>query len=106
VRYGWALAALTEEWSYYENMRMLFLSLFWALYAVALAVAGFITRIPALRFSAFGLFGLTVLKVFLLDLSSLELIYRIISLVAVGLILLAVSYLYQRYRGRIDSSPR
>ncbi len=104
VRYGEALAVLSEQRSYYHNMRMLFLSLFWAAYAVALAAAGFIVKIPLLRFSAFGLFGLTVLKVFLLDLSSLELIYRIVSLVAVGLILLAVSYLYQRYRTRIDSS--
>jgi len=104
VRYGGALAAATGEYSYYHNLRMLFLSLFWAAYAVALAVAGFILKIPYLRYSAFSLFGLTILKVFLLDLSALELVYRIISLVAVGLILLLVSYLYQRYRSRIDSA--
>ena len=45
-----------------------------------------------------ALFGLTVLKVFLVDLSSLGGIYRILGFMGVGLVLLAVSFLYQRAR--------
>ena len=55
-----------------------------------------------MRYAAIALFGLTVAKVLLFDLNFLELVYRIISLVVSGLILLAVSYLYQRHRNRID----
>ncbi|MGB4214220.1 MAG: DUF2339 domain-containing protein, partial [Dethiobacteria bacterium] len=76
--------------------------LFWALYAAVLMAFGFIRRQPPLRYAAIALFGLTLAKVILYDLSFLKLVYRIISLVALGLILLIVSYLYQRHRGRID----
>jgi len=64
--------------------------------------AGFIRKLPLLRYAAIGLLSLTVVKVLLFDLSFLEPAYRIISLVVSGLILLAVSYLYQRHRNRID----
>jgi uncharacterized membrane protein len=47
------------------------------------------------------LLSLTILKVFLFDLSSLEKLYRIISFIVLGAILLAVSFLYQRYRQRV-----
>ena len=42
------------------------------------------------------LFGVTTLKVFLADLAYLSGAYRIASSVALGLVLLAVSFLYQR----------
>ena len=40
----------------------------------------------------------TVLKVFLVDLSTLGGAYRVVGFLVVGLLLLAVSYLYQRRR--------
>lgn len=100
-RYGSALAELTQNYYYYRNLSMIFISSFWTAYAVVLALTGFIARIPPLRFAAIALFGMTVCKVFLLDLSSLELVFRIISLVGLGLFMLAVSFLYQRYRDRV-----
>ena len=61
---------------------------------------GMSRRSKLLRMMALGLLGLTIFKVFLFDLSSLEKLYRIISFIVLGAILLAVSYLYQRYRQR------
>ncbi|MBM3708774.1 MAG: DUF2339 domain-containing protein, partial [Actinobacteria bacterium] len=55
---------------------------------------------------AIGLFYLTILKVFLYDLASLDTLYRIFSFVGLGLILLATSYLYQRYRTIVLGSDR
>jgi uncharacterized membrane protein len=55
-------------------------------------------RSRILRHMAIILFGVTILKIFTYDLSFLDTLYRIFSFVALGLILLAVSYLYQRYR--------
>jgi uncharacterized membrane protein len=49
------------------------------------------------------LFSLTLLKLFLSDLSQLAGIYRIAGFVAVGLILLAASLLYQKFRARLAS---
>ncbi|HEX8184551.1 MAG TPA: DUF2339 domain-containing protein, partial [Blastocatellia bacterium] len=62
---------------------------------------GIVRRNRMLRMMALGLLGLTIIKVFLLDLSSLEKIYRIVSFIVLGAILLAVSFLYQRYRQRM-----
>jgi uncharacterized membrane protein len=49
-----------------------------------------------LRWQGLALLGLAVGKVFLYDLSSLERVYRIISFVVLGLLLLIVSFYYQR----------
>jgi uncharacterized membrane protein len=53
---------------------------------------------------AFALFGVSILKIFIYDLSFLDTLYRIFSFLGLGVILLAVSYLYQRYRGIILGS--
>jgi uncharacterized membrane protein len=76
------------------------LSLVWAVYGGVMLAIGMNRRSKLLRIMALGLLGLTILKVFLFDLSSLEKLYRIISFIVLGLILLAVSFLYQRYRQR------
>jgi uncharacterized membrane protein len=51
------------------------------------------------------LFGITILKIFVYDLSFLETTYRIGSFIGLGLILLAVSYVYQRYKALIFGTP-
>ena len=58
-------------------------------------------RQPQIRLGAIALFGLTVAKVFLVDLSQLDAIYRILSFVVLGGILLLASFLYTRFRSRI-----
>ena len=75
------------------------LSIIWAVYGGALLVVGIVNRSASLRIMALGLLGITTLKVFLIDLAQLE-NYRIVSFIALGAILLAVSFLYQRYRQR------
>jgi uncharacterized membrane protein len=72
------------------------LSVIWALYGGAMLMAGIWRRSPVLRVMALVLLGLTIFKVFLIDLSSLERIYRIISFIVLGAILLTVSFLYQQ----------
>jgi uncharacterized membrane protein len=54
-----------------------------------------------MRFAAIGIFGITILKIFVYDLSFLETLYRIFSFIALGVILLAVSYAYQKYKNII-----
>lgn len=74
------------------------LSLVWALYSGALVVAGFARRFRPVRLLGMALLGLTVLKVFLFDIQALDRGYRIAAFVALGVLLLAVSVLYQRQR--------
>src|SRR6185436_3603022 len=80
--------------------QQLSLSLVWAVYGGVMLAVGMSRRSKLLRIMALGLLGLTIFKVFLFDLSSLDRLYRIISFIVLGLILLAVSFLYQRYRQR------
>jgi len=57
-----------------------------------------------MRIEAIVLFGVSIVKIFIYDLSFLDTLYRIFSFVGLGVILLVVSYLYQRYRGIILGS--
>jgi uncharacterized membrane protein len=81
--------------------QQLSLSVIWMVYGGLMLAAGVVRRNRMLRMMALGLLGLTTVKVFLIDLSSLEKIYRIVSFIVLGAILLAVSFLYQRYRQRM-----
>jgi uncharacterized membrane protein len=65
-------------------------------YGSALMWAGFGKRSPFLRWQALILLAITVIKVFTYDASQLDLAYRIASFIALGILLLAVSFLYQR----------
>ncbi|HEX3559520.1 MAG TPA: DUF2339 domain-containing protein [Pyrinomonadaceae bacterium] len=83
-----------------ELAKQLSLSVVWALYGAGLLVAGRVWRLRLLRLMSLALLSLTTLKVFFRDLSSLDRVYRIISFIVLGAILLAVSYLYQRSQQR------
>jgi len=72
------------------------LSMLWTLYAAVAVAWGFVRSIPPVRYAALGLFGIVILKVFLIDLAELEAVYRIASFFVLGLVLLTVSYVYQR----------
>jgi uncharacterized membrane protein len=70
-----------------------------AVEGVALLAAGFPLRERVLRLQGLVLLLACILKLFLYDLRNLETMYRILSFVALGLILLAVSWVYTRFRG-------
>jgi uncharacterized membrane protein len=74
------------------------LSGFWSLVGVAALIVGLRSNNAAIRNGALGLLLATVAKVFLYDLSTLTSIYRVISFIALGLLLLAGAFAYQRLR--------
>ena len=80
------------------------LSLLWTAYASGLIGLGVKRESALLRWQALMLFGLVVLKVFIYDSSFLERFYRIVSFFILGLVLLTVSFLYQRKVARERSS--
>lgn len=80
------------------------LSVLWTLYAGGLIAIGLARRSPLLRWQALALFSLVVAKVFLYDMSSLDRIYRIISFLVLGLLLMGVSFAYQR-RAMANKAP-
>ena len=76
--------------------RQMMLSAAWVTYAAILVVIGMRGRYAPIRYFAIALFGVTLVKVFLVDLQTLGGIYRVAGFLVVGLILLIVSFLYQR----------
>ena len=79
------------------------LSLVWGLYATALLILGFRCRLRPARLCALGLFGLTALKLVLVDMAKVQEVYRILSFVALGLLMILASYLYHRAEKRISA---
>jgi uncharacterized membrane protein len=77
--------------------RDLTLSAAWGLYALSLLVAGIARGLRPLRILALGFLLLTVGKVFLSDLANLTGLYRILSFLGLGVSLILVSLLYQRF---------
>lgn len=74
------------------------ISILWAVYATGLIMAGLRRHYTPIRYLAIVVFGLTVIKVFAVDLASLDRLYRVASVIGLGVLLLVASYLYQRAR--------
>jgi hypothetical protein len=74
----------------------------WAAEALALLGAGFPLRDRLQRLSGLALFLVCVLKLFLYDLRELDTVSRILSFIVLGLILVGVSWMYTRFRDRIQ----
>jgi uncharacterized membrane protein len=74
------------------------LSGFWGALGFAAILVGLVRRKRELRLAGLGVLALAVGKVFLVDLAHLESIWRVGSFLAIGLLLLAGAFAYQRAR--------
>ncbi|HKQ54426.1 MAG TPA: DUF2339 domain-containing protein [Methyloceanibacter sp.] len=68
----------------------------WLLFGVALLGLGLTLRSLPLRIASAAVLVLTVLKVFLIDMSNLTGIYRALSFLGLGAVLIGIGWLYQR----------
>jgi len=71
-------------------------SAIWLIYGAALMTVGFRKRSAFLRWQALILIAFTTGKIFLYDMSQLGGSYRILSFIALGAVLLGISFIYQR----------
>jgi predicted membrane protein DUF2339 len=85
--------------------REMMLSITWAAYATLLVVVGLMKRYAPIRYFAMTVFVMTIVKVFAIDLAELDRIYRVLSVVGLGVMLLTSSYLYQRFHNSADVAP-
>jgi uncharacterized membrane protein len=72
------------------------MSVLWSLIGFALVLVGFAKRVRPLRIAALLLLGITLAKIFLADMKNVQAVWRILSFIALGSLLLGVSYLYHR----------
>ncbi len=78
----------------------------WVVLAVAALTVGFRWRHRLVRYLALGLFALTAAKLVLVDMSGVQQIYRIISFMLVGVVLIGASYAYHRLERRFLTEPK
>jgi len=87
---------LAADASHERWLGQMALSVLWSVYAGALAAVGFIRRSVGVRWASLALFGLTAVKVLLVDIAQLQQLYRIIVFLVLGVLLLAVAWGYQK----------
>jgi hypothetical protein len=82
------------------------ISILWGVYSLLLIVIGIWKNLKHLRIAAIVLFGATLVKLFIYDLSQLSTISKTILFVSLGLLLLIISFLYNKYKGIIVEKER
>ncbi|MCF1191574.1 DUF2339 domain-containing protein [Mangrovimonas sp. AS39] len=83
------------------------LSILWGVYSLFLIALGIWKRNKPLRIGAIVLFGLTLIKLFFYDISHLDTIAKTIVFVSLGVLLLIISFLYNKFTHKIsDETPQ
>jgi uncharacterized membrane protein len=81
-------------------------SAIWLAYGACLMTFGFWRRSAFVRWQALALIAFTIGKVFLFDVSALQQGYRVLSFVGLGVVLMAISYVYHRGWLKLTSGSR
>jgi uncharacterized membrane protein len=76
----------------------------WGAVGLALLTLGLLRRSRGLRLAGFALFGVSLAKLFLYDLTTLSSLARALSFLAVGALLLLGGFFYQRLSERLEDS--
>ena len=79
------------------------LSILWGVYSLWLIVFGIWKNKQYLRIGAIVLFGITLIKLFFYDISHLNTISKTIVFVSLGVLLLVISFLYNKYKNKINN---
>jgi uncharacterized membrane protein len=79
-------------------------SIAWLLLGVALLVIGVLVNSQRARLASAVVIALTIVKAFVVDMSTLTGIYRSLSFICLGLVLVAIGWLYQRILFRRTAS--
>ena len=88
------LSAYASATSHFAREMML--SITWAVYATVLILVGLRRNYAPIRYFAMTVFVVTIVKVFAIDLAELDRLYRVLSVIGLGVTLLLTSYLYQK----------
>lgn len=100
----WILSSELIHWlDIYDvgNNYKLGLSILWGVYSLFLIILGIWQRKKHLRIGAIVLFGSTLIKLFFYDISSLNTISKTVIFVSLGILLLIISFLYNKYKVKI-----
>lgn len=97
----WILSSELINWLDLEESAQSYklgLSILWGVYALFLIALGIRKKGKHLRIGAISLFGITLIKLFFYDISDLNTIAKTIVFVSLGILLLIISFLYNKYK--------
>jgi uncharacterized membrane protein len=80
-------------------------SIAWLVFGVVLLGVGILVNSQRARLASAVVIALTILKAFLIDMSQLTGIYRALSFMCLGVVLVAIGWLYQRILFRRQAAP-
>jgi len=88
---------------YVENLRSGGVSILWTLFALAFLLRGINRDIRPMRYMGLALFVIVTGKVFFVDLTRLDQLYRIVAFIVLGVMVLCGSFLYLRSRSTFST---
>ncbi len=91
---------------YLHGFRQGGISIYWAMFALGMLIGGILKKVSVLRGIALLLLAGVVLKVFFVDLSGLDQFYRIIAFLVLGVLVLASSFVYLKYRSTFETQTK
>lgn len=102
VAIGYSLGGLVLTFTLiFLEMEEFWISVGWTMLAATVLFLGFYLNRKLLRLQGIILFGITIAKVFLYDTRALDTLYRTISFIVLGIILLLASFIYTKYKDRL-----
>jgi hypothetical protein len=81
-----------------QDSDKLALSILWGAYALGLIIFGLMKDLKFVRITAIAIFGVTLIKLFFYDLSSMGTIAKTIVMMVLGALLLIASFLYNKFK--------
>ena len=80
-------------------------SIAWLAFGVVLLAIGILFNSQRARLASAAVIALTILKAFVIDMSTLTGVYRALSFMGLGVVLMAIAWLYQRILFRRQAPP-
>jgi hypothetical protein len=98
---GLSLWRFLSLWVLEQWPEGIYLTASWSLLALALFTAGIALRERMYRWLGLGILACTLCRVMVIDVWKLETLYRILSFMALGVVLLVLGFIYNRYQEKI-----
>jgi uncharacterized membrane protein len=92
--------------TYNDGLRSGGISILWSLFALGLILRGIAKHVRTLRYLGLALFAVVTWKVFFVDLDQLDQFYRIIAFIILGILVLAGSFVYLKFRDTFTIAPQ
>ena len=100
----WILSSELLNWMDLAESKQTYklgLSILWGAYSLFLIALGIYKNKKYLRIGAIALFAVTLVKLFFYDIASMNTITKTIVFVSLGILLLVISFLYNKYKHKI-----